>query len=146
MDIKLLPEYEAWLHASPDRPEFMLVYNTRLTSFAAVLDILNPEVVMRDGLYVRVSQLSDPNDYKGYLTSGLTKSEIESRVNRLRIKDLFQHDPDTDKVSSQLLSLFAQEIKRYWTFNLSAKYPNTTFNILVIDPEVDPEVTFFVQR
>ncbi len=146
IEISILPGYTDWKKASPDHPEFMIAFNTRIIGFASALEIISPLVKIVDEMYIRISQNSDPDDYKGYFGSSLSLSEIESRVNRLRIKDLFQHDPLTDEMDSQLLSYFAIEVKKYWEFNLKSGFPNKYFIVSILDPDVDPEVTFFLMR
>ncbi|ULH18200.1 hypothetical protein MF271_22280 (plasmid) [Deinococcus sp. KNUC1210] len=141
-----MPYYKEWLQADPNRPEFMLIYNLRFTSFAAVLDVINPTIQYICGMYIRVSQFSDPNDYKSYIGVNLSLEEIESRVNRLRIYDIFQHDIRVDEVGSRLLTLFVQEIRKCWELNLKLKYPDKNFQVVILDLDVDPEVTFFQVR
>ena len=146
IELSILPGYTEWKKASPDHPEFMIAFNTRIIGLVSALEIINPSVKLVDEMYIRISQNSDPEDYKGYSGSSLPPSEIESRVNRLRIKDLFQHDPSTDELGSELLAYFAIEVKKYWDFNLKNNLPDRNFIVLILDPEVDPEVTFFLVR
>lgn len=139
-----IPGFDLWEHKSSNNLDSFFRIEIRARCFAAVLQVLNPTVNAVSGAYLRFS--GDKRNEEPNADDKVNLSDFEFRQNRLRVKDLFFYDPDSDQLSPKLLTEIAEEILKYWEINVRNSFPGLEFKFGILEPNIDPEIYFFAER
>jgi hypothetical protein len=150
--LKLIPAFQRWKNGVPndqkDDWQSYWAYIGRIDTAICLLDILWPEFVQKEGLFLRRSAL--PYDWEQFIQqaqrANWSPSEIEYVINHVHITDLFLNDPDRDQIDPRVFRFLAEEIASMWKCKLNLLFPTEQFIVEAKTEQDESEVYVCKQR
>lgn len=133
--LRQTPSFQEWEQEIPSAKgnvRFFQQLKLSVDTTLCLLDVLFPLFIEEEGLILRERKVDKSRVLEQLQGGEINKSQAELILNRLRVHELFAHDPDADRIDPLDETLFiyvASKIALCWSVHLREQFPQKKFKV-----------------